>query len=306
MPRVVLDGAGNAMAMWVERCACTTWCSSTLIACSQYSNATGTWSTPAYFTTCQGHTKYSHGPSLFANSSGQIMAFWTERFSNTVSNNIVSKSFVDGAWDDPVVIASNLSKGLVYRGGIDDLGGAVAVWTAKKRRGENIQSATYSQGAWSRPCVVLDAFVNMKFSYGLGGTGLFAWPESTKIGYTIKGKTYSNASWSPDITLSKAKGIRSSPAVSAAGVNSGVTVWGNETNGGTVQLIALSNGAWSSIASETTKLKRSPAVYDVSVSDNGQVIVVWLDNDDQGVPSSCPLLERSSEILMLSFLAACW
>lgn len=277
MPALSNDDTGNPIATWVEQCNCTDDCTCTLIACSMYSSSTYSWSTPTYFTSCESHTKRAESPSLYVNGSGQVMMFWAESCSPSGLCDLVGKTYENSAWSDPTVIASNLWMEEIYSGGIDETGKAMVVWQAKTDSSVNVQAATYSQGTWSNPAIVIDEPLNFVFGYGLGGNGILVWDIHTNDGNIIYAMTYSDGAWSPISIISSQTGNAGNPRVAAGGTNGGAVMWGNETDAGYVQLKSLSDGSWSQVLEEPVHLQRSPVSYNLTVNSSGQIIAVWDD-----------------------------
>jgi hypothetical protein len=278
-PALINDDAGNAIAIWVERCTCTESCNCSLIVCSTYIRSTDTWSAPTYFTSCESHTKRAVSPTLYINSSGQVMAFWAEESSNTTFLSLVGKAYEDGAWNDSTVIASNVEGEGRYHGGIDDDGNSTAIWQAATDDGVNVQAATYSQGNWSSPSIVIDKPIDFVFGYGRGGTGILSWNVNTDDGNIVHAMTYRNGIWGSPCILSSQVGNGGNPCVAAGGGNNGAVMWGNGTDNGSIQIMSLSDGSWTEVLSEPVHLQRSPVVYNLTVS-GSQITAVWDDTVD--------------------------
>ena len=281
-PCVVIDDSGVVTVLWLERCACRPKCFCRLVACSTYSTAAGVWTTPTFFTTCETYTKNGAIPSLKINSSGQIMAFWAEEAATSGSIDIVAKFYDAGTWNDKIVVASNMASVLLYNGGIDDFGNAMIVWQALRDDEQSTQAATYSQGVWSDPYVVLARDINQRFSMGADGSGVLIWNDISDEENTIQAMIYDNGTWGSLTTLSPHVEDTSLPIVSVGGESSAVALWGNVSDTGTIEVISLSNGSWSSILSVETRRSGCPNQYSVSCNSTGQVVAVWADMTADG------------------------
>lgn len=278
-PQVVLDDGGNAFTVWEQTCACSSMCIRGLIVSSVYASSSSTWSTPTFFTDCESSTKHSQEPTLSMNDLGQVMTFWTERFTTSTNINLVGKAYENGSWNVANVIASNLSTTPEYGGGLDDSGNAMAVWLAKTENGNAIQSSIYSQDQWSTPSTVLEDSIDPKFGYSSEGTGLLVWGVRDGGGFIVKGMIYNNSTWSSPFIICSQENINGYPISSAADGNSGAVAWGKGEPGGDtfVQLVTLVNGTWGSIVSEPTNTGRCPRVYNITVNSSGQIVAVWDD-----------------------------
>ena len=276
-PAIVSDDSGNAVAMWLERCNCTSDCSCGLIVCSKYSSSTYTWATPTYFTSCESHTKSADKPSIFINGFGTIMTFWAERYSSSGTLTIMSKAYENSAWNVASTVASNAAIRHNFYGGIDESGKSMVVWLATSDNGNNVQSATYSQGTWSTPSVVMDEEANITFAYSPDGNGILAWNEITNEGNIVNAMTYSGGTWSSSSNISSQVGNGGAPRVSASDTNDGAIMWGNATDTGYMQIMSLSDGSWTHTLSEPVNMRRAPVEFNLSVNSSGQIIAVWGD-----------------------------
>ena len=279
-PVVINDDDGNSIATWVELCNCTDDCTCSLIAYSMYSNSTYSWSSPIYCTSCESHIKRAEEPSLHINGSGQVMMFWAENFSPSDLCSLVGRVYENSAWSDPSVITSNLWMEEIYNGGIDEAGKAMVVWQGKTDGNINVQAATYSQGTWSSPSVVIDEPLNFTFGYGLDQNGILVWNVITSAGSIVNAMTYSSGTWSPVTVISSQAGNGTSSRVAAGGTNNGAVMWGNGTDTGYVQFMSLSEGSWTQILSQPVHLYRPPVTYNLTVNSSSQIVAVWDDTID--------------------------
>jgi hypothetical protein len=189
----------------------------------------------------------------------------------------MSKAYENSAWNVTSTVASNAAIRHNFYGGIDESGKAMVVWLAIGDGVNNVQSATYSQGTWSSPSVVMDEEANFVFSYSPDGNGILAWNEITNEGKIIFAITYSNGAWSSSTNISSQVGNGGSPRIATADTNDGAIMWGNDSDTGYVQLMSLSAGSWTHMLSEPVNMQRSPVTYTLTVNSSGQIIAIWDD-----------------------------
>ena len=205
------------------------------------------------------------------------MTFWAERYSSLGTLTIVGKAYENSAWNVASTIASNAAIRHNFYGGIDESGKAMVVWLATSDNGNNVQSATYSQGTWSSPSVVMDEEANIVFAYSPDGNGILAWNKITNEGNIVNAMTYSSGTWSSSTIISSQVGNGGAPCISASDTNEGAIMWGNSSDTGYIQIMSLSDGSWTHTLSEPVNMQRAPIEYDLTANSSGQIVAVWSD-----------------------------
>ncbi len=140
MPRVAMDAAGHAVAVWIEAGGAGH------LETSSYSPGTG-WSTPAEL------GNIASTRDLLMNANGDGMAVWEEISDASCSNDEdcsrftvkVRRYFPDVGWSKSTSLASEVSSGVMHpRLALNAAGNAVAIWSERNGAHRNIRVSRFT------------------------------------------------------------------------------------------------------------------------------------------------------------------
>lgn len=192
-PRVVTDGAGDALAVWRQ------WDDSVpqraAVSASRYE--AGGWSeATAVFQLTGG---YLNDPCLAGNASGAAVASWSTSSSADTSSVYEAWASVfspEGGWSDPVQLGPTDGPMSTTECAMDDLGNAHVVWAQSAQAGTLLYDARYFNGAWAPYESVAGASTHVgSISLALNGVGdaLVLWNDWESEQPTLWSNRYSPA-----------------------------------------------------------------------------------------------------------------
>jgi hypothetical protein len=124
-PRVAIDAAGQAIAMWEQVMPAS---NSASIMSTRYSPSTGTWTTPEVRSTGN-----AQGVQIAMNAAGDAVAVWSvyAGFGGSIPSGVYSSRYAasSSTWTPPERIDIDLGTGLPYLDvAIDGAGNAAVIW----------------------------------------------------------------------------------------------------------------------------------------------------------------------------------
>ena len=275
-PQVVLDGRGNAIAIWESNDG------TGAIIQSAAKPAGGAWSTPSDLSSRNGVS-----PRIGLDGSGNAVAVWqrVDFSAGTVMVESAAKA-ANGAWSAPTTLGLGASPEIA----IDRSGDAVAVW----QQYPTIQAATRTpDGVWSSPSQISPAgpsTSNPRVGIDAKGNAIAVWlrsdtstPGNPRNIVQTASKPFGGA-WSAPMDLSPLDDDAINPHVAVDKRGEAAVVWGayNQPTSTSVAQAATrsSEGRWSapaSISPNGTNLFET----DVAMDDKGHAIAVWTSFDSR-------------------------
>lgn len=183
-PRVAVDGAGNALAVWQQSDGVRN-----NIWANRYSAGSG-WNNAELI---EGSAGDAANPRLGIDGAGNALAVWQQ--SDGVRDNIWANRYTAGSgWGTAALIESdNAGDAVNPQVAVDSAGDAWAVWQQSDGTRNNIRAARYTNGGWSGPVIVEtsnagDALMP-QVAVDAGGNGLAVWYQSDGVRYNIEATT---------------------------------------------------------------------------------------------------------------------
>lgn len=154
-PRVAVDDAGRALALWVEEVGATE------VAYTADRAADGSWSEPVAVSDPEGRTLYGAGVSI--GLDGDALATWIAHDEFERRRVHVSSRPAGGEWSAPVLLSDPAQEAQGVTRHIGPSGAATLVWRRSTGGGVAIESATRPPGGvdWSEPVRVSAAGDNV-------------------------------------------------------------------------------------------------------------------------------------------------
>jgi len=171
---IAMDAQGNAWAIWRQMSGLTK-----AIQVSRYSPTTGWWPSTQSLTLSD-TTQDAYYPIISMNKSGAALACWT-------LNDVVQAAFANGiTWSAPVSLSAPVAAQVDCF--INSTGLATAVWRRFNVDHFQIESASYSNGAW-QPVVVLSSGPNNAYNPHVAmdgaGNAVAVWFEQQVTGTSL-------------------------------------------------------------------------------------------------------------------------
>lgn len=276
-PQIAVDAAGNAVAVWVESNAITTFIQAARLPFGQ-----STW-IPA--------TADLSGPNAFApqvgvDAHGNAVAVWI----GTVGSHTVIQGatlpFGTNTWFPTTNLSSTSFNSTTPQVAVDPSGNAVAVWTIQLPN-RIVQSATmnFGSGVWVPATANLSApgqnAARPQVDVDHNGNAVAVWSRSDGTNLIVQGATLAFSPTPPhtwvatsDLSLT---GVDSQFAqVSVDPFGNAVAVWLESTNG-IIQATSLSAGSsmWSTPPVDISTPGSVPDDQQVATDGNGNAFAVW-------------------------------
>ena len=187
-PQVAADGAGNAFAVW-ERADVVTGTADQRIWTNRYDAEEGRWGTAALLQ--EGEITRANAPSVAANPSGNAMAVWLQ--DNIIPNQprVIRAIRYEPAtgWGTAVTIGSPEFGPSITDVGMDDQGGAIAVWNpqAGGQGGRVLEANRYTPGAGWGDVVTIKSdestgAAGVRLDVGANGDAFVIWMQNDLSG----------------------------------------------------------------------------------------------------------------------------
>ena len=287
VPKIVIDGSGNAIAVWYQHDGTrySIWS-------NRYTFSTGLWGTAEKIETDD--TGNANAPKIAIDSAGNAIAVWYQ--TDGIRNNIWSNryTFGTGLWGTAELIETdNLGNASFPQIGIDGSGNGIAVWHQSDGIRTNIWSNryTFGTGLWGTAELIEtnnagSAYQNSN-STGIpidsSGNAIVVWYQSDGTRDNIWSNRYtSGVGWgTAELIETNNAGGASLSNVDADSSGNGIAVW--HQSDGTRNNI-WSNRYASGVGWGTAELIETDnagiAEYSQVVMDSsGNGIAVWRQND---------------------------
>ncbi len=187
LPRVAMDAAGNATAVWVQPSVGETAAS---LQMSRFSVATGQWSTPSS-TTIEGASADVTNLRIASAANGDSVIAWRHGGLMYAKNYTAST----GQWG-PHVWMSDAAQGEPSLS-VSANGNAILSWTNGSNQG--VYARCYVNGAWTAHEVISDPSATLAYastaSINNNGQAVIAFNQNIGTGERVFARTFSGGSW---------------------------------------------------------------------------------------------------------------
>lgn len=182
-PRVTLDAAGIATAVWVEENAAGTGSD---VWAKRFVPGTGTgtgWGTATLLETNEGRTSR---PAIASDAAGNVMVTWSQSDATSFTSAIYFNRFSAGQWGTATVVRSGEPYAFDCILAMNAAGDAVAAWQEDNGGdGASAWASRYLAGAWGTPQRIDDGVtlgaVSPQVGIGASGNAVAVWSKSGRI-----------------------------------------------------------------------------------------------------------------------------
>jgi PKD domain len=273
-PRVAVDRAGDAVAIWERRVG-----GEEVVEATERP-AGGDWSEPQVLSLPGEEGRRSQ---VTIDAAGEAIAVWV---SGETSPNFVIRSAVrppGGEWSEPEDVSDSISAAGSPRLAIDSANEAVAIWTAFKSGDVVVQGAVRAPGGdWSEPDDLSEAgeFVTPleapDVAIDAAGDAIAVWTRTTGTN-TVQAavRPAGQENWLAPDDISEAGQEAGEAAVAMNDAGDAVSAWTRTTGTNTVQAaVRPAGGAWGEPddLSAAGQEARNP---DVAIGEAGDRVAVW-------------------------------
>ena len=234
-PRLAVDAAGNAFAVWVR----STSVAETNIWANRYDAETGSWGNAALLQ--EGDITRARLPSVAADPSGNAIAVWVQIDEDTNRDVIRAIRYEPGtSWGSAVTISSPEFTVSTTDVGMDDQGGAIAVWDQLSGGvgGRIIRANRFTPGiGWRDLAEVEDVKADdattaegLRLDVGANGDAFAIWTQNAPTEGNrsdVYASRFSGGAWTVDpkrIDVYDA-GDKSTPDIAVDGAGTAYAVW---------------------------------------------------------------------------------
>ena len=273
MPKVTIDAAGTATAVWAGG---DEYYDRTILTSTQ--RAGGSWTAPV--TLADGGSE----AVLAANSAGAAVAAW-EGDDGVIR---ASSRAAGGDWAAATTIsvgADAVAKASKVRVAVNESGDVITVWQQRDFPFERVWLARSSAGgAWEAPMPIAlnvgDADMRPDVAVDASGDAVLAWMEGIPGATKVLARTSMGPVWGPVIGLDAEAGVSAgSPSVAMDDAGDAVVVWGNSSTG-LRSAMRPAGGGWSP-ANEVAANGSAPAA--IVIDPHGDTTVAWSTYTNTGL-----------------------
>lgn len=269
LPNIAIDGAGNALAVWVEGSNNSIWA-------NRYVPGSG-WGTAQIIGS--NDVGSSDLPKIAINAAGNGFAVWTQHDGSQW--NMWGNRYVAGSgWQTAQLIENNVGGGIVA---VDEAGNAIVIWQQWDGSYDNIWANRYDQttGSWGTAQLVeteAGTAWSPQLAVDAAGSTIAVWMQQSNDGtsWDIRSNRYVPGSgWEGAQLVENNSGWAFEPQVAADGLGNIIAVWQQDSN-------ILTNRY------ETSSGWRTPQVIgtdgmspQLAVNAAGNTVAVWQQWDDE-------------------------
>ena len=291
-PVLVMDAAGNAIAVWDQDDALNlpkVWA-------RRYDAASESWGSPVMLSDSGGIAIF---PTIAIDPNGSAIAVWEESDDTGELNIRASRYSADsGNWSASVLLENAAGAAFVPHVAMDDEGNGIVVWEQEGVPDSlvfDVQSNRYAAGTgtWSGAAPIEpdagDAF-NPRIAMNASGDAIVGWEQETVPGsviYSARVAVFSaaNDSWGEVTTFSVVGGDVETTTVGIDDDGNATVLWREDSGAGFANLHAsqrpAANSNWS--AAVTIETRDAPVgPPQLGTLPNGNSIVVYQQLDDTG------------------------
>ena len=284
LPRLTMDGNGNAVATWIREQSSGATARQTQ---AGRLTATGLWERPVDLYTPPATTAVPGETSDVAlNAAGRGVAVWVRAIGASPTDQMVQAATFNAGWGTAVNLMPAAGAGVTSpRVDVDSDGNAIAVWVQALGGTTVVRAARYTvSAAWSVPITISIPSENVTggVAFGMDATGnaVAAWMSISGGVPTLRASQYTEAtnSWNAPATIGSAG---RSPTVVRLAVNrtgSAAFVAFRSFEGGRDVLRAArlepGTGMWSAPALVSTP-GQDVFDLDIAVDEQGRAVALW-------------------------------
>jgi PKD domain len=273
-PRVAVDPAGNAVAIWERRVG-----GEQIVEVTERP-AGDEWSAPEVLSLPGEEGERSE---VTIDAAGEAIAVW---LTGESSPNYVIRSAVHppgGEWSEPEDVSDSIAAAGKPRLAIDSASEAVAVWTAFKSGDIVVQGAIRSaDGAWSEADDLSEAGQSVTpletpdVAIDAAGNAIAVWKlESSDDIVQAAMRPAGQQDWAVPDDLSDSGQDADQPAVAMDNAGDAVAVWARTTGTDTIQgAVRPAGGAWGE-PDDLSSSAQNAAEPDVAIDETGDSVAVW-------------------------------
>jgi hypothetical protein len=284
LPRLAMDGNGNAVATWIREEASGTTARQTQAA---RLTATGLWEHPVdLYAPAATAAVPGEASDVALNAAGRGAAVWVRAIGTGSTDHMVQGAIFNAGWSTAVnLMPGSGASAASPRVGVDDDGNAIAAWVQVLDGSSVVRATRYSAGStWSAPVTVSLPGENVADRVALAvdgaGNAVAAWTSIAGGVPTLRASQYTELTnaWSEPITIGSAG--RSPTVVRLALNRSGTAGFvAFRSFDGTRDLLRAARlepvtGQWSAPALVSTP-GQDVFDLDISVDEQGRAVALW-------------------------------
>jgi hypothetical protein len=272
-PTVVVDGSGNAIAVWSQN---------TDVFANRYDASGASWGTAA---SIDDSTLAAQAPQIGIDDAGNAIAVWAQGIAG--SRDIYANRFDVGgtAWDTAETIDTGVADAREPDVAVDDDGNAVAIWLQGAAGSEDVYVAHYDAtgSAWGSDANIessAEPTTRPRVGIDDDGNAIAAWRQADGAGnidYVAAVYDAVGTSWGPPAPLNSADSTVRSPRVAMAGNGTAIAVWRQDDGVADSTWSACWDGVgWSS----AVPLETGAAAVtnpEAAINDSGLGAAIWVD-----------------------------
>ena len=277
-PQVVVDGSGNAVAVW-QRYDGT----NDNIWSSHYNADNSSWSTAVLIENSTAGSASS--PKIAADASGNAIVVWRQYDGSAF--NIYSNRYdvSSGNWSTATLIENITGNAYYPQIAVDGRGNAIVVWPHFDGIRSNIWSNRYDAGSekWLTPELIetdVGAASSPQLAVDGSGNAIAVWSQYDEnyISNSIWSNRYDagGGSWSTAVLLESYTGNAYNPQIAMDSSGNAIAVWGQYSSIYSNRYDA-SSGNWSMAA--VIENNSSADTPQVAVDGSGNAVTVWRQYD---------------------------
>lgn len=278
---VVMNGSGNAMAIWRRTSA-----QSTLVEARYYNGST--WAAAEQLSD---PSTGARGPQISVGSGGVFTAVWY-RAQNATSNFIESRRFVANAWT-AVQTLSTEENAVISRVVTDNAGRVIAVWRAQLVQAGPyvVRASRFSGGSWDAPTTISSGSTSVEapqVAIDGDGNAIATWHQSDGTNTLVRVNRYNETSglWQavPE-TLSATGGNALNPRIESDSAGNMTILWRRFDSAGysviQTRKYTRTSGLWGTVVNLSATGRQANSQR-LAVDPAGNVTAVWRRNNAAG------------------------
>lgn len=274
-PRIAVDGAGNATAVWQRFIAVP---ESRTVFASERSAATGTWSAPAALGSPGAE------PAVSVNAAGMAVAVWRELGAVDERAMASVRSAPGAAWSTAEPLSGAGDDASPVAAKIDVAGNAVAVWIARPTPRVQASSRPASTGVWDTTPTLLSGTLDAQLDLALGmdaagnATAIFSAFDNVAMQTSVQSATKAaGGAWGSHTSIIESNDITTArPALAVHPSGRMVALWSEVSMAGRTLRSASRTAAanpWGSPV-DLRDLGDTPSCCGVAIGSTGDVTVI--------------------------------
>lgn len=262
-PRIGVDDAGNAVAVWSQR-------NGLLSSIYAVRFTAGTWGAPELLET--NDTGNALTPAIAVAPNGDALVVWSQ---DTLTSNdeIHASQLVSGVWSGPELISA--LAGFDPQVALAPNGQGVAVWQERVGAAKDIRASRYDSGNWGTAELLQEDFAESpQIAIADNGDAVAVWERRLGIGNTdaYVDRLVSGV-WAGPELLEFTSGTSTDLQIGLTPNGDGVAIW--EQSNGILGSKRLVSGTWLFPGGQLAAGTATARFPRISVSENGDAVAVW-------------------------------